>query len=338
MHRTGMLYQEYMWEELKMKKLLITGANGLIASTLIDELMKNNQSYGLESQIYALCRTRKKGEKRFADYINDECFHLVVQDITQPISTTVDFDYIIHAASYAYPDAMNNYPADVMKANFIGALNLLDYSLKCSNCRFMFVSSSEVYGENKENIDIFTEDMPGTVEFSRFRACYPESKKASETLCHCYRKQYGVDFVIVRPAFIYGKNIIDDNTRADVYFLRQGLNREDIIMFSKGEQIRSYCYVKDCISGMLTALLKGKSGETYNISNNDCVVTLREYAEHIADIAGVNLIIDESKRPRETVFLNTTRLVLDTAKLEKLGWKPCFSLQDGLNDIFYGDN
>ena len=184
------------WNKLYKKKVLITGANGMIASSLVDELMTRNVSEGLDIQLYALCRSKEKAERRFANYCNNDAFHLIIQDVVQPLSIPEDFDYIIHAASYAYPEAMNNYPVDVMKANFIGTLNLLEYASRCTNCRFMFVSSSEVYGENQEGIDIFTEDMPGTVYYSRFRACYPESKKAAETLCHCYKKQYETDLLL----------------------------------------------------------------------------------------------------------------------------------------------
>ena len=105
-------------------------------------------------------------------------------------------------------------------------------------------------------------------------------------------------------------------------------------MFSDGQQIRSYCYVKDCIYGMVIALLEGKSGETYNISNNNCIVSLKEYAQKIADVAGVKLVIDKSTMPQGTVFLKTTKLVLDTTKLEQLGWTPQYSLEDGMRDIF----
>lgn len=331
---TKILELDLPWELLKDKKVLVTGANGMIASSFVEAIMEANERKGLKTQVYALCRSEEKAKRRFFKYFDNETFHLVVQDVVVPLNIDIDFDYIVHAASSAYPEAMNKYPVDIMKANFIGTLNLLEYSQKCSNCRFLFVSSSEVYGENFEDVELFSEDNPGRVAFSRFRACYPESKRASETLCHCYKKQYDADIVITRPAFIYGKNILDDNSRADVYFMRQAMNKKDIVMFSKGEQIRSYCYVKDCISGMLYILLKGESGETYNIGDPDCVVTLHDYAQKIADVGGVKLIVDEKEKPDGLVFLKTTKLILDTTKLKSLGWKITYNLDAGLKDIF----
>jgi nucleoside-diphosphate-sugar epimerase len=171
------------------------------------------------------------------------------------------------------------------------------------------------------------------VDFARFRACYPESKRASETLTLSYARQYGLDTVIVRPAFIYGKDIIDSNTRADVYFLRQALNHQDIVMYSDGSQIRSYCYVKDCVSGMMYALLKGESGGIYNIGDENCAVTLREYALKLAAATGVKVVIDASTRPAGTVLLQTTRMVLDTTRLRALGWEPQYDLDAGVQDM-----
>ena len=284
-------------------------------------------------KLYVMCRNADRAAKRFSDYLDMEMFHLVIQDVCDPLELEVDFQFIIHAASSAHPQAFNSVPVDVMCANFLGTLNLLNYSLKHKNARFMFVSSSEVYGENEEDVPIFREDMSGNVDYTKFRSCYPESKRASETLCMSFKKQYGSDVVIVRPAFIYGKDILESNSRADVYFLRQALNGEDIVMYSEGTQVRSYCYIKDCIAGMLYVGLLGKSGEVYNIGNRSCVVTLREYAQALADAGGVSLKYEPKTAPTGIVFLKTTRCILDTDKLEALGWRPQYTLEDGIQDM-----
>lgn len=322
------------WEKLNHANILITGGNGLIASSLIDALVELNEELSLGINLYALCRNEKRAEKSFSRYLGLDMFHLVIQDVCDPLKLDVDFRYIIHAASSAHPQAFNTAPVDVMRANFLGTLNLLNYSLNHQNARFLFVSSSEVYGENEEGIELFQESVSGSVDYTKFRSCYPESKRASETLCMCFKKQYGSDVVIVRPAFIFGKNILESNSRADVYFLRQVLNGMDIVMYSEGTQVRSYCYVKDCVAGMLYTLLKGESGEVYNIGNQNCVVTLREYAQVLADMGGVSLRYEPKTAPADMVFLKTTRCILDTAKLERLGWKPMYTLEDGVRDIF----
>lgn len=320
-------------EKLKGCNVLVTGGNGLIASSFIDALIYINREKNLGITVFSLCRNAEKANQRFRSYIESKDFRLLIQDVTDPLDEALEFQYIIHAASAAHPSAFNETPVDVMKANFLGTLNLLEYTVRHKNTRFLFVSSSEVYGENEEGVESFREDMSGCINFARFRACYPESKRASETLCLSFKKQYGVDIVIVRPAFIYGRNIIDSNTRADVYFLRQVLDHQDIVMYSEGTQVRSYCYINDCISGMLFVLLCGVNGEVYNIGNPQCVVTLKEYAQTLADIGGVKLRYEPKTAPEGVVFLKTTRCVLNTEKLEALGWKARYSLRDGIRDI-----
>lgn len=321
------------WEKLRQANILITGGNGLIASSLIDELMLVNSELKLDMNLYVMCRNKDRAEKRFSEYVGMDIFHLVIQDVCAPLELEVDLQFIIHAASSAHPGAFNTVPVDVMCANFLGTLNLLNYSLKHPNVRFMFVSSSEVYGENEEGVEIFREDMSGNVDYTKFRSCYPESKRASETLCMSFKKQYGSDVVIVRPAFIYGKDILESNSRADVYFLRQVLKGEDIVMYSEGTQVRSYCYIKDCVAGMLYVCLLGDSGEIYNIGNRNCVVTLREYAQALADESSVSLRYEPKTAPAGMVFLKTTRCILDTGKLERLGWRPQYTLKDGIQDM-----
>lgn len=324
---------ELPWEKLRKANILLTGGNGLISSSLAEALLEINREKNLETHIYVLCRSREKAAKRFAEHLGEQAFSLIIQDVCQKLELDVEFDYIIHAASSAHPGAFNTTPVDVMKANFIGTLNLLEYAVKHEKTRFMFVSSSEVYGENEENVVEFTEDMSGTVDYTHFRACYPESKRASETLCASFKKQYGADVVIVRPAYIYGRNILEDNIRADVYFLRQVLNKQDIVMYSYGTQVRAYCYIKDCISGMLYAMLLGEGGEIYNIGNRSCEVTLREYAQMLADQGGVKLRFDIGNVDPKLVLQKTQRCVLSTDKLEKLGWRARYSLEDGVREM-----
>lgn len=317
-------------KKLKNTKILITGANGLIASNLAEALYLLGKKYNIE--LYLLCRNKEKAEKRFSYVLRSPSVHLLIQDVVEPLNLDEEFDYIFHAASAAHPGAFNTVPADVMKANFIGTMNLLDYC-KGKKTRFIFVSSSEVYGENFEGVEYFDETMNGSVNPTVFRSCYPESKRASETLCMCYKKQYNSDVVVVRPAFIYGREILDSNVRADVYFLRQVLNHEDIVMYSKGDQIRSYLYVNDCVSAMLIAALKGENGEVYNIGNDENIITLHDYAQTLADIGGVKLIYQPETKPEGVKFLKTTRCVLKADKLKKLGWTIEYSLEDGVKDI-----
>lgn len=321
------------WECLQNANILITGSTGLIASNMVEALLQINCERELGLSVYALSRSREVAKARFENYLSDVALKFLEQDVVEFVNPGVSFDYIIHAASPACPDAFNAAPVDVMRANFLGTMKLLEDIAGNSHGRFMFVSSSEVYGENEDDVEMFHETDNGSVNFARFRACYPESKRAAETLCMSFAKQYGTDIVVVRPAFIFGREMPLNNTRADVYFLRQALLGEDIIMHSNGDQIRSYLYVKDCVSAMLYTLLCGESSGVYNIGDDTCVVTLRKYAQIIADTAGVKLIHQPLSGNSGNMLLKTTRCVLNVAKLRSLGWKPAYALSDGIADV-----
>ena len=344
------------WERLRDADVLVTGASGLIASGVVEGLLAASSEMSLGTRVWALCRNRNKAKERFRDALTGEeaseqgGLRLLIGDVCDPVDSwegaraisaegaPAHFDYVIHAASSAHPAAFNKTPVDVMRANLVGTMNLLERLRTQEGApRFLYVSSSEVYGENSEGTDVYTEDMPGTVDFARFRACYPESKRASETMCFSYKQQYGSDVVIVRPAFVYGREIIDSNARADVSFMRSALAGEDIVMYSAGAQQRSYCYITDCVKGILTALLKGESGGVYNIGDPSCVVSLHDYAQCMADAAGVRLVVDADAAPSGTVFLKTTRMVLSTDRLQALGWRPEVTLEQGMADIFQKD-
>lgn len=322
------------WEKLEKSNVLVTGANGLIASDLVESLLEVNRVRDLGLTVWALCRNADRARRRFSGQIADPAFNLLVQDVTEPLLDDVVFDYVVHAASSACPSAFNKTPVDVMRANFNGTLNLLEMLSRQGGGRFMFISSSEVYGENFEGKPLFNELDEGHVDFARFRACYPESKRASETLCMSFRQQFEADIVIVRPAFIYGREIIDSNDRADASFMRSALAGEDIVMYSRGDQIRSYLYVKDCSSALLYTLLLGEGGGIYNIGDATCAVSLRDYASMLAHSAGVDLQFNCEAAPQDTVLLKTTRCVLDDKALRSLGWTPFFNLETGLADIF----
>ena len=81
------------WEKLDHANILVTGGNGLIASSLIDELMLVNKELNLSMKLYVMCRNADRAAKRFSDYLDMEMFHLVIQDVCDPLELEVDFQF-----------------------------------------------------------------------------------------------------------------------------------------------------------------------------------------------------------------------------------------------------
>ncbi len=318
-------------ENLNSKKILVTGAAGLIGSSLIDELLELNETRNLKITIYALGRNYKKLEERFKEKVNS--INIIEGDVSFVNVSNLNIDYIIHAASPSHPLAYSQSPVEVMKANLLGTINMLELA-KNNNAKIVFISSGEIYGVSDKENSGFKENEYGYTDILNPRSCYPESKRAAETLCACYHAQYDVKACIARLCHVYGGNITTDNSRADAQFLRNVLNNEDIIMKSLGEQVRSFCYVKDAVKGILYILVKGKSGEAYNIANRKSIASVRNYAETLAKIGEVKVKLEVPEEIEKKGYSKISRAVLDAEKLENLGWEPKYNLEEGLKETY----
>lgn len=313
------------WERLAGTNILIAGATGLIGGCLVESLMRNSS---LNYNVYALGRNEYRANQRFSEFFDNKAFHFIKFDVTMPLDKDIRFDYIIHTASDANPQFYATQPVEVMKANVNGVINLMEYGLAHDMKRFLYVSSGEIYGEG--NGGVLSEEYSGYVDFLKPRSCYPSSKRAAETLCVSYIDEYGVDAVIARPCHIYGPHFTDSDNRVYAQFIRNVLSENDIVMKSSGMQLRSWCYVVDCVSALLFILLKGEKGHAYNVADKNSCMTIRELAEMIAKIGGrrVNMVVpDDIESKGYNVVTNS---VFSTTKLESLGWSVSGRMEEKL--------
>ena len=313
------------YADLAGKTVAVTGATGLVGSYLLRTLDAANRAHGLHLHLIALCRRPEAAKERLRGVEN---LTLLPYDACAPLDRGWQADYIVHAASNAHPLAFSSDPVGTMQANLLGTMRLLE-CLRRTGGRMLFLSTGEIYGENP-NLESFDEHSFGSVDPMRFRACYPESKRAAETLCASYAHQYGVDALVARLTYTYGPTITRENSRADAQFLRCALEGRDIVLKSPGSQIRSYCYAADSASALITLMLKGETGEAYNVANPDCNPSIREYAQTLADLAGVQLKFDLPPEAERAGYSAVTRAVLDPGKLMGLGWRAAYDLRTGL--------
>ena len=279
-------------------------------------------------QIYELIEVTKKVESRFPAYIGNEHFHILEGDVNITIEGDTFFHYIINAASNANPNAYALNPVGTLWTNINGTKKLLEYGKEHGMQRFLYVSSGEVYGNG--DVDNWKEDDSGYIDCMTLRSCYPTSKRAAETLCVAFAHEYGVEAVVARPCHTFGPHFTDADNRAYAQFVRKVRNHENIVLKSKGEQYRSWLYVKDCASAIITILLKGKNCEAYNVADENACVTIKNMAETIAEIGGVKVVFDLPDDIEKQGFSMITKAVFDTGKLHQLGWSPKFNLHDAL--------
>lgn len=312
--------------------ILVTGATGMICSCVVDMLMQWNEELGANNVIYATGRSLAKLKARFAKYDNDVSLHFLEIDVAKPFSIGVDVDYIIHGASNADPASMMNNPVETLKSNVIGMDSLLNCAVEKKVKRTLYISSGEMYGKALEELENgFPEDYSGYIDYSEPRTCYPSGKRAAETLCQCYIKQYDTDVVIVRPCHVYGPTMLWSDSRAISAFIRNGLNGENIVMKSAGTLVRSHCYVVDVASAILYVLLYGEKGQAYNIADKKSICSIVELAHTIADEAGTEVEMVLPTDAENANFMKRDKAVLDASKLESMGWQPLTDLRNGID-------
>ena len=310
-------------------RVLVTGASGLLGSCLVDLLMLAND-FGRNFEVYALGRNLEKLKKRFSAFENSSLLHLVEQDIQMPLEANTSYDYIVHSASNADPRNYALYPVETMLINLLGAKNVLNYCRYHLNTRIVMLSTFEVYGNSGK--DIYQESDSGFIDQNMIRSCYPESKRCMEVLARCYVEEYGVNAVIGRLCSIYGPTMVKDDSKAHAQFIRNALRGENIILKSKGEQQRTYCYVVDAVTGILCVLGKGAIGEAYNISNEESIVTIAEVAKIAADIVGTKVVFDMPDEIEKKGFSKPQNCILDNQKLKSLNWKGKYDIKTGLRE------
>lgn len=323
----GVAAENINWEKLKNSKVLITGASGMIGSSMARVLTVVKEKHRMDMEIYALVRNPHRLPEDIRDKVN-----VIKHDVTQPLETGEAFDYIIHAASPASPLIMKDDPVGTIAANTLGAFYTLELARKSKAKGYLFISSREIYGQPYGDQKEFKEDTYGFVDPLSPRSCYPEGKKAAETMCASFKAQYSLNVKIARLAHTYGPGMSVDDGRVQADFLRDVINHRNILLKSEGKPVRTYTYVSDAVSAIFYILFN--SGEmVYNISSRESTVSIRQLAETLAEAypeRNLKLVFDIPKENVNTGTAPFTLGILNSERLQKLGWKPAYSLKEGL--------
>ena len=313
------------------KSVLITGAAGLICSSVVDILMRYNDVHNGHISILGAGRWPEEMENRFGERVCREDFTFVMYDAAKPDNAfDSSCEYIIHGASNAFPSMIVKEPVETMLSNFTGVYYLLKYAQECNATRVMYISSSEVYG-TKDDAEPYREGEYGYIDLLNPRNSYSVGKRAAETLCASFAAEYGVETVIVRPGHIYGPTASPKDNRVSSAWAYDAARGTDIVMKSDGSQLRSYSYCLDCAAAMLTVLIKGDNGAAYNISNPNSVVTIRQMAELLAHAGGVDLLSEPASDEDKRCFNPMSNSSLDSSGLESIGWHGLFDAPTGFN-------
>lgn len=316
--------------ELAGSRVLVTGSTGLICSALIEFLARWNDTHESKIAIIATGRTETGVRARFAPLLDRSWFDVAVFDaVSGELQDDVVCDYVIHGAGNASPNKIVSEPVETMLGNFMGTYFLLEYARVNHIKRLLYISSSEVYGRSESNEPFKTTDY-GYVDILQPRSSYATGKRAAETLCVSYGAEWGVDSVIVRPGHIYGPTARESDNRVSSAWAWSAARGENIVMKSDGAQIRSYCYVLDCVAAILKVLLRGRAMSAYNISNTESVISIHRLAEMLAKAGNCELRVELPSEEDKKGFNPMLNSSLDASELLALGWRGLFYDSRGL--------
>ena len=302
------------------KTVFITGATGLLGSLCVKSLLTSK----FNIQVIALARNRNKVEKIFDKFFSDK-LTFVIQDINDEIHYDGQVDYIIHCANSTSSKEFVDKPVETLLTTINGTKNVLEFAKSKTVLGMVYLSSLEVYGvSEKEHL---TENDYGYIDILSPRSSYSEGKRTAETLCISYGSEYGIPVKIARLAQTFGAGVSNEDNRVFAQFVRSVVNGDNIILHTKGETKRNYCYTTDAITGIFTVLTKGENNSTYNIANKESYISILEMAKMLEnDETKVVFEIDNQNRG----YNPTVTICLDSSKLESLGW----NAKVGIKEMF----
>jgi UDP-glucuronate decarboxylase len=256
-------------------------------------------------------------------------FRLVEHDISEPTRFNEKIDFVMHLASRASPLEFTRFPIQILKANTLGIWVGLGIA-KEHKAKFLFSSTSEVYGDPTEGNIPTPETYNGNVNPAGLRGCYDEAKRCGEAFVLAYHRQHGLDARIVRIFNTYGPRLRAGDTYGRVIsrFIDQALKGEHITLFGDGAQTRSFLYVTDQVDGLLRmAALADLSGQIINIGSREEIQIL-ELAMLIKKLTNSDSSIVRLPLPED----DPKRRCPDITKATKLlRWLPSIKLKDGLH-------
>ena len=298
-------------------KILVTGGAGFLGSHLCETLLS------LGHTVTALDDLSTGSLRNIEHLRGNQNFTLLEQDVRTPFE--VDAELILNFACPASPVHYQSDPVRTMETNFLGIVNVLHLA-RASGAVVLQASTSEVYGD--PTISPQNETYWGNVNPIGIRSCYDEGKRAAETLCFDYMRQYGVDVRVVRIFNTYGPRMALDDGRVVSNLVVQSLRNEEMTIYGDGSQTRSFCYVEDLVRVIIEIALHEENIQSPINIGNPNEFTIRELAEMIRQKVNPSLSISyvglpgddpKQRRPDLSLVSNT------------FGWNPTIELEEGLD-------
>jgi nucleoside-diphosphate-sugar epimerase len=317
------------WSALHGRTLLVTGATGLIGSSVVKALLWYDATHDAGLRVLALTRDRARAQASFAAPLAAGAPLAVVEGDVESLTLDGPVDLVVHGASLTASQDFVARPVETMRTAVRGTERVLELARGWGVQSLVYLSSIEVYGAPDGSRRITESDFEG-FDPTMVRSSYPEAKRMAEALCAGYAAEHGVPAKVIRLTLTFGPGVGYRENRVFASFARSALEGQDIVLHTAGETERNYLYTADAVTAILTVLLRGQDGQAYNAANEDTYCSIRAMAELVARTCGpapVGVRV-EAEGAERLGYAPTMKLDLDTTRLRSLGWAPTVGLEE----------
>jgi UDP-glucuronate decarboxylase len=297
-------------------KILLTGAAGFLGSHISKKLIDNDH------EVIGLDDLSTGSIKNIEQLMSHPKYSFIEHDVRIPYQAKVDA--ILNFACPASPVNYQKDPVRTIETNFLGMINLLHLA-NATGARIIQASTSEIYGDPTQSPQ--KESYWGNVNPIGIRSCYDEGKRAAETLCFDYRRQYNLDTRVIRIFNTYGPNMAIGDGRVVSNLIVQALRNEPINIYGDGKQTRSFCYVSDLVDGIYKLLQLNENPDSPINLGNPNEFTILELAKVVIEITNSKSEIVNNPLPQDDPKQRCPDISLAKSILN---WKPTIELREGV--------
>ena len=297
-------------------RVLITGGAGFLGSNLCRKFLADGH------HVIAPDDLSTGSLQNLKDLESSSSFEFVEWDVRNPYDFSIDV--ILNFACPASPIHYQKDPVRTIETSFLGMVNALHLARKV-RARVVQASTSEVYGD--PTISPQSERYWGNVNPIGIRSCYDEGKRAAETLCFDYRRQFGLDVRVLRIFNTYGPGMSIGDGRVVSNFIVQAIQGKNLTVYGDGSQTRSFCFVDDLVNAIYLATIRAETFDTPINIGNPIAVTMIQLAETVAKLVNPTLEIEHFELPGDDP---THRKPDISIAKELLSWEPQIDLTAGL--------
>ena len=334
-----------LWEELRGKRIFITGGTGFFGCWLLESYAWANDELGLEAQATVLTRNLEAFRRKAPHLASHSAIRFHLGDVRWFDFPEGEFSHIIHAAAESSARLNEENPLLMFDTIVEGTRHCLEFANICGAKKFLLTSSGAIYGRQPPEMTHMAEEYAGAPDTTQPRGTYGEGKRAAEMLCALYAQQHGLEPIIARCFAFVGPYLPLNLHFAIGNFIRDGLQGGPIVVNGDGTPYRSYLYAADLATWLWTILFRGKPARAYNVGS-EAGLSIRAVAHAVGktfnpplqihvqreSVAGLpaERYVPMTRRAREELGLEAT-VNLESAITRTKDWNLCLRASQAMD-------